>query len=980
MQNLQITAPNGKTYSMPWTKPEDPSEAEIDAFIASQPVEETPVKKTLWEKANSPLWEGPSTFAKELSKKIDPEQGGGYNPRSIASAFVESVGDQLSGMTSPVNAALTALGPVGKVAGKFIPGAAKVATNVGRTAMGAMAGNAAYEGIKNQDPNQILPVVLGALGARGSRVPQMTDTVVPPKPPLAPVGPRKPIALLPERTGPRFYAGQAGVADAYRDYDMMSGNPNPMIGSGTETLADIGQVVRMPPQLVAEGANPMGRGMVPPEFTAVGAEPPVAAPVYPNAIEKTYEKVLGQGGRPLNQTELMNAEAVKKTVEKPKLQQIPGTTKVALINPSKERIELLRSQGYNVTDILPGGKIELELPTKVGEPGLITKPTFRGFEGGTEVTKPVKPPSDFKAPSFQGVKEAGAFTETNNPATLYHGTQSNFKDFENGKFSGDDYPAHYFTDSPEVASHYADGSLNPNVDAANVKGANVRKVKASLKKIFDIDTNKKEWDNLNDKFNDPADVVNELKKRGYDSFSYQDPGNELGVAHKVYGVFDGKQVNSSFSGLPHKVELFSGVKPQGKTSDKILNVLGIPKSLMSGFDLSATRQGFPLVGTPEYWKSLKPMIQAARSEEGYKKINSNIMSRENAQPSLKVGKGDKLKSRYEVAKVAITDVGTKLSKREEDMMSSAPEDMRNLFKDSKNPTLQKGAAPLRLVGEGYRASNRAHTAYLNELRSTRFDKLIELGKKNGDNVDSPEYLRAIGRFINHATGRGELGNFEMAAKEINAVMFSPKLMKSRLHFFNPMNYAQSNPRARLEMWKSAGSMAGALAIVNGLAAAAGAEVTLDPRATDFGKIKIGNTRIDMGGTFLPYIRLFARLATDTKISGSGKKLSLSNPKYGQSDTGDVLGDFARTKESPILSFLHDWKTGEDFKGDKFSLDTATVNRLTPMVAQDIRDVLKNDPELVLLTGPLSVFGAGIQSYKPKTSSRKPFTVKRVNRR
>lgn len=413
------------------------------------------------------------------------------------------------------------------------------------------------------------------------------------------------------------------------------------------------------------------------------------------------------------------------------------------------------------------------------------------------------------------------------------------------------------------------------------------------------------------------------------------------------------------------IPMNAGLPPEKGTFNKVLNFGGTMKSLMSGPDLSGMRQGFPLIGTPEYWKATAPMIKAARSEEGFNAVQNAIRTKPNAQPSITMG--NQTVSRYKAGGLKLTDLGERLSGREEEIMSHAPEDLRNAFKSSDNVI----ARSIRGVGNVYRGSNRAFTAYINELRSSRFDKLIDLAQKAGHDVDDPQFLKSIGSYINNATGRGSLGKFEGAAELLNTVAFSPRLAMSRLSYLNPINYANANPIVRKEMLKNIGAMSSFLLGTGELAHLAGAKFEVDPRSADFGKIRIGNTRIDMGGGFLPYIRLISQLAMHSKKNTeTGKITDFNKSKFDNASTMNTLGTFARTKESPLLSLTHDWLTGEDFKGDPFRYDTALTSRVTPMIAQDIYEVSKNNPELLPITLPLSTFGANIQSYSPRVKGRK----------
>jgi hypothetical protein len=47
-------------------------------------------------------------------------------------------------------------------------------------------------------------------------------------------------------------------------------------------------------------------------------------------------------------------------------------------------------------------------------------------------------------------------------------------------------------------------------------------------------------------------------------------------------------------------------------------------------------------------------------------------------------------------------------------------------------------------------------------------------------------------------------------------------------------------------------------------------VEIDPRSTDFGKIKVGNIRWDIWGGFQQWVRVASQLATGERKTGKGK--------------------------------------------------------------------------------------------------------------
>jgi len=369
---------------------------------------------------------------------------------------------------------------------------------------------------------------------------------------------------------------------------------------------------------------------------------------------------------------------------------------------------------------------------------------------------------------------------------------------------------------------------------------------------------------------------------------------------------------------------------------------GFMKSATTGWDLSAPlRQGRLLMHKKEFWTALKPMLEAARTPEGYERINQEI----NMHPKYADAKR---------AGISFTDIGDDLSQREEAIMSTLP---------SKIPGM---------IGGGYRASARAYTAFLNKLRMDSFASILDNAERAGYNVSNEKFQGDLARFINAATGRGSLGEFEGASRLLNVFMFSPKLLESRVHFMNPWNYVKAHPYVRKEMLKSLAMFTQSQLAILGLASLGGASVELDPRNANFGKFRIGNTRIDTTAGFGPLVKMMAQILSGKMISSTtGKMYDLKHPKFGGPNRLDAfMQTIVFGKESPLASFFQEWLRGQDFEGKPFEMPKAIVDRITPMLRQDLWDMYKENPKLLALA-PFPFFGAGAQTYGPRTPKRKP---------
>jgi len=358
----------------------------------------------------------------------------------------------------------------------------------------------------------------------------------------------------------------------------------------------------------------------------------------------------------------------------------------------------------------------------------------------------------------------------------------------------------------------------------------------------------------------------------------------------------------------------------------------IPRSVMASFDLSAPfRQGLFLVSHPKrFFGSFLDMFKAFGSENAFKSIQESIVKK----PTFNLMKEGKL---------ALTEMNAILTLREERFMSN-------------------WAEKIPLAGKVIRASGRAYTGFLNKLRADVFDNLIMKADKLGLAPRSnPQLVKEIANFVNVASGRGSLGSLQPAATALNSFFFSPRLMSSRLTLLNPAYYIKADPFVRKEALKSLFTVLGTGTSILGLAKLAGADVGVDPRSADFGKIIVGKTRIDIWGGFQQYIRMFGQLATGQYVSSVTGKLVTLGEGYKPLTRFDILTRQIEAKEAPIFSFITALLKGQNFMGEKISIPKEVGSRFVPMAISDIYEIYKNEPELLPFSG-LGIFGFGLQTY------------------
>lgn len=269
---------------------------------------------------------------------------------------------------------------------------------------------------------------------------------------------------------------------------------------------------------------------------------------------------------------------------------------------------------------------------------------------------------------------------------------------------------------------------------------------------------------------------------------------------------------------------------------------------------------------------------------------------------------------------------------------------------------------------GVKASERAAVGYLNKLRFDAFNQTADAFTKSG--IGDEKNLKSLADYINNASGRGGLGKLEAAGPALNTVLFSPRLMASRINLgFNPMWYAKQTPAVRKEAAKGVASTLGVGFTILGLASAAGAKVESDPRSTDFGKVRVGNTTYDIWGGFQQYARAIAQISMNQTKVASGKGAGTIK----KADPIQVATRLLRGKLAPVPGAAVDLKVGTDIVGNKATVESKAASLAVPLWIQDVYQALQSNPSQdKVQTGVAaaipSFFGVGVNSYQPKSSA------------
>ena len=435
-------------------------------------------------------------------------------------------------------------------------------------------------------------------------------------------------------------------------------------------------------------------------------------------------------------------------------------------------------------------------------------------------------------------------------------------------------------------------------------------------------------------------ILDTIEKSGLRDFEKLNTQNAL---RKVWGAADGKPTPSDISyirdffgdEMANAVE--TAVKEGGSSwQEKLAAIASTPKSAMATADLSAPLRQGGVLGTrfPKEWATAaKDSVKYFASDEAFQRGMAEIKARPNFDVYKKMGLS--------------VDAAEGLAGTEEEFMSSLLESK-----------VLKGN-----LGKVTAASDRGYSGFLTKLRADVADKILTDVQKAGVELDD-KALESLGKFINSASGRGDLGSLEKHAGLLSKALFSPRLWKSRLDLLNPVYYAKLDPVARKYALQSSASFAATAATVLGLATAAGATVEWNPTSADFAKIKVGNTRYDILGGLQQNIVLGMRLVSGKKTNSETGEVTELNKGFAKS-RGDILLDFAKNKANPLIGYadkvLNDSNDGS-FKD--INPLTEAGKLVTPLNFMGIADTAKDVgslPKGAAMSVP-GFGGVGVQTY------------------
>lgn len=278
------------------------------------------------------------------------------------------------------------------------------------------------------------------------------------------------------------------------------------------------------------------------------------------------------------------------------------------------------------------------------------------------------------------------------------------------------------------------------------------------------------------------------------------------------------------------------------------------------------------------------------------------------------------------------------------------------------------------AGKAFAASDNAFSAFMYKTRFDIAKKYLQIAEKAGEDTTDKDFLESVGKLVNSQTGRGSLGKFEAAGDTINNVFFSPRFLVSQL---DTLRHAITGAGAGYDSFagrearKSLAKFIGGIGAIMGIAYAINPDsVEVDPRSTNFMKIKVGNSWNDISGGFGSIITPLARGITQSSKSGLtgsvtklGERDKNGNLKYGARTFGDTLVDFGRNKFSPIASVIADEATQKTFYENKPTALYELSNLFAPLpIVGAVQRLQDPDTATTIASQILDMLGSSATNY------------------
>lgn len=280
-----------------------------------------------------------------------------------------------------------------------------------------------------------------------------------------------------------------------------------------------------------------------------------------------------------------------------------------------------------------------------------------------------------------------------------------------------------------------------------------------------------------------------------------------------------------------------------------------------------------------------------------------------------------------------------------------------------------------ILGLPFGISEKAYLVSAHYMRYRIAKMYLSIWRNAGRDMNDNKELEDIGKLVGSMTMRGKTGSVSTEGLNVvNNLFFSPRGLKGdfdflTMHLFDSkMSWYAKRQAAENMLRYIAG--AGAILLISDFMD--DDTVTWDPRSTDFGKIKIGNTRFTVGGSIPVMVVLASRLISGATVNSiTGKKNELNSGKFGAITKTDLIYNFLENKFAPGVSVAKALLDGRNRDGTEPTAGNILYQLGTPLQIQTFLETATVEDAANLLTVMIAeAHGIGSQSYDGSSFKQK----------
>jgi len=272
------------------------------------------------------------------------------------------------------------------------------------------------------------------------------------------------------------------------------------------------------------------------------------------------------------------------------------------------------------------------------------------------------------------------------------------------------------------------------------------------------------------------------------------------------------------------------------------------------------------------------------------------------------------------------------------------------------------------LGQLVKGSNRGFVTLLNTIRADSFDAMTRSFR--GPGGLSLAESQAVANYVNVMTGRGSVAGLEKHVHTLNGLLWSPRFTLSRIQFRLGMPIGQA-PTWRIRKAitiEYARYLVGVATTMWLYEHVFGGEVEHDNRSSDYGKIVVGNTRLDPLSGLSQFTVLMRRMISGEKMNQAGQVIPIagSDVPYRGDTRFSTIQRFGRSKLGFLPGLVWDVLEGKDFTGEPISAKKELLMAPVPLGFEGIVNLMQDQgvPKGTAL-GVLNLLGEGVQTYEPK---------------